>query len=123
MADTAHDARGTRQATTIPWSWYSDPAVLEHERAALFRRGWHYAGHLGQLEQSGDFVACRPGGVPVLVVRDREGGLRAFLNVCRHRGAELVAGCGRRQTIQCPYHAWTYGLDGSLRAAPRSREE
>ena len=63
----------------------------------------------------------RGGDVPVLVTRAREdGALRAFLNVCRHRGTLLVEGEGRRATIQCPYHAWTYGLDGRLRAAPRA---
>jgi choline monooxygenase len=61
--------------------------------------------------------------VPVLVTRADDGVLRAFLNVCRHRGSLLVEGEGRRATIQCPYHAWTYALDGSLRAAPRAREE
>jgi phenylpropionate dioxygenase-like ring-hydroxylating dioxygenase large terminal subunit len=58
--------------------------------------------------------------VPLVVVRDREGELRAFVNVCRHRGAEVVSGAGSCTTLQCGYHAWTYGLDGALRAAPRS---
>ena len=58
-----------------------------------------------------------------LVTRDRDGVLRAFLNVCRHRGAVLADGCGTRSTIQCPYHAWTYDLDGALRNAPRSERE
>ena len=63
------------------------------------------------------------GGMPLVVVLDRDEELRAFLNVCRHRGTVLVNEPQRRGTIQCPYHAWTYGLDGSLRAAPRSKEE
>jgi choline monooxygenase len=62
----------------------------------------------------------RVGDVPLVVVRDREGELRAFVNVCRHRGAEVVSGEGRCTTLQCHYHAWTYGLDGELRAAPRA---
>ena len=57
------------------------------------------------------------------MVRDREGRLRAFVNVCRHRGAEVVSGSGRCTTLQCHYHAWTYGLDGALRAAPRSEAD
>ena len=61
--------------------------------------------------------------MPILVTRDREGALRAFVNVCRHRGAVLMDGCGKRNTLQCHYHAWTYDLDGSLRAAPRSERE
>jgi choline monooxygenase len=61
--------------------------------------------------------------VPLVVVRDREGALAAFVNVCRHRGAEVVSGEGRCTTLQCHYHAWTYGLDGELRAAPRADAE
>ena len=68
-------------------------------------------------------MAADAGHVPVLVVRDGEGTLRGFVNVCRHRGSVLCQGEGRRETIQCPYHAWTYGLDGRLRAAPRSDRE
>jgi phenylpropionate dioxygenase-like ring-hydroxylating dioxygenase large terminal subunit len=63
------------------------------------------------------------GHVPLVVVRDRDGVLRAIVNVCRHRGAEVVAGSGRCTTLQCHYHAWTYGLDGALRAAPRSEAD
>ena len=59
----------------------------------------------------------------MLATRDTKGELRAFINVCRHRGAVLTDGCGRRATLQCHYHAWTYDLDGSLRAAPRSERE
>jgi choline monooxygenase len=65
----------------------------------------------------------RAGHAPVLLTRARDGELRGFLNVCRHRGSVLVDEDGRRETLQCPYHAWTYGLDGSLRAAPRSARE
>ena len=61
--------------------------------------------------------------MPVVVVRGRDGKLRAFVNVCRHRGSEIVSERGRRETLQCPYHAWTYELDGRLRAAPRSERE
>ncbi|MGH3104064.1 MAG: aromatic ring-hydroxylating oxygenase subunit alpha [Gaiellaceae bacterium] len=113
----------TASAKTLPWSWYSDPAVLRLEQERIFRRAWQYAAHSGQVAEPGSYVAARAGDVPVVVVRDREGDLRAFLNVCRHRGSQLVEGEGRRETIQCPYHAWTYGLDGSLRAAPRSQRE
>jgi choline monooxygenase len=63
------------------------------------------------------------GEVPVVLVRDEEGTLRAFLNVCRHRGSLVCEGSGRRATLQCPYHAWTYDLDGRLRSAPRSERE
>ncbi|HEX9417144.1 MAG TPA: aromatic ring-hydroxylating dioxygenase subunit alpha [Gaiellaceae bacterium] len=108
---------------TLAWSVYSDPEVLALERRRIFERSWQYAGHLGQVEQPGDYFACAAGHVPVAVVRDEDEELHAFLNVCRHRGSEVVRGSGNRKTLQCGYHAWTYGLDGSLRSAPRSERE
>jgi phenylpropionate dioxygenase-like ring-hydroxylating dioxygenase large terminal subunit len=108
--------------STLPWSWYSDPEILRLEQEWIFRRAWQYVGHTGQVEQPGDRFAAQVGDVPVLVVR-ADDGVRAFLNVCRHRGSQLVEASGRHATIQCPYHAWTYGLDGSLRSAPRSERE
>ncbi len=108
---------------TLPASWYSDPAVLRLEQEHIFKRSWQYVGVSTDVAEPGQFFACRAGDVPVVVLRSRDQELRAFVNVCRHRGHEIVAGCGRRETLQCPYHAWTYGLDGSLRSAPRSDRE
>ena len=105
---------------TLPYRDYLDPSVLARERELLFRPAWTYAGHLGELDEPGSYFTCRVADVPIVVVRDKEGVLRAFLNVCRHRGAEVVSGAGRCTTLQCHYHAWTYGLDGALRAAPRA---
>src|SRR3954453_8942518 len=115
-------ASGTAQAT-LPWSWYSDPDVLRLERERIFRRGWHYAGPAELVAEAGGYMACRAGAVPIVVVRGRDEELRAFLNVCRHRGSVIVEGTGTRETLQCPYHAWTYDLDGQLRAAPRAARE
>ena len=109
-------------AKSLPWSWYSDPDVLRREQERIFRRAWQYVGHTGRVEQVGDRFAAWAGDIPVLVVRG-EDGVRAFLNVCRHRGSLLVDGEGSGKSVQCPYHAWTYDLDGSLRAAPRSDRE
>ncbi|OFW72569.1 MAG: hypothetical protein A2Y55_08775 [Actinobacteria bacterium RBG_16_68_12] len=111
---------GTR---TLPWSWYTDPAVLQLEQERIFRRFWQYVGHAGDVADTGSFAATRVGDVPVVLVRDDEGTLRAFVNICRHRGSIVCEGSGRRATVQCPYHAWTYGLDGRLLAAPRSERE
>jgi len=108
---------------TLPWGWYSDPAVLELERDRIFRRSWQYVGHTGEVAEPGSFAATWVGDVPVVLVRDREDTLRAFLNVCRHRGSIICDGSGRRETLQCPYHAWTYGLDGRLITAPRAKRE
>jgi choline monooxygenase len=102
---------------TLPYRWYTDPEVLAAERRLLFAPAWHYA---GVLPEPGSYVTARAGDLPVVAVRDAAGELRAFVNVCRHRGAEVVSGSGRCTTLQCHYHAWTYGLDGALRAAPRS---
>jgi phenylpropionate dioxygenase-like ring-hydroxylating dioxygenase large terminal subunit len=108
---------------TLPWSWYADPDVLRLEQERVFRRCWQYAARAEQVAEPGQFVATRAADIPVVVVRGKDGELRAFLNVCRHRGSLVCEGEGRRETLQCPYHAWTYELDGSLRAAPRSDAE
>jgi phenylpropionate dioxygenase-like ring-hydroxylating dioxygenase large terminal subunit len=108
---------------TLPWAWYTDPDILRRESERIFAQAWQYVGHTGQVAESGAFFATAAGQIPVVVTRARDGLLRAFLNVCRHRGHVVAGGAGRRETLQCPYHAWTYGLDGSLRAAPRSDRE
>ena len=108
---------------SLPWSWYTDPAVLQLERERIFRRSWQYVGHYGDVPEPGSFAATWVGDVPVVLVRDRDDTLRAFLNVCRHRGSIVCEGSGKRETLQCPYHAWTYGLDGRVVAAPRSANE
>jgi choline monooxygenase len=109
-------------AQTIPWSWYSDPEILRREQERIFRSSWQYVGHDGMVAEDGDQFAVDAGDVPVLVVRDADT-VRAFLNVCRHRGSQLLEAPASAKTIQCPYHAWTYGLDGRLRAAPRADRE
>ncbi len=107
---------------TLPYAWYSSSDVLRLERERIFARSWQYAGRADEVAEPGSFVAADAGGIPIVAVRGRDGVLRAFLNVCRHRGSILVEGSGRRESIQCPYHAWTYELDGALRAAPRGDE-
>jgi choline monooxygenase len=108
---------------SLPWSWYSDPELERLERERIFRRAWQYVGRAEQVAEPGSYLAADAGGVPVVVTRDADGELRAFVNVCRHRGSLLAdEGEGRRETIQCRYHAWTYGLDGRLRSAPRGDE-
>jgi choline monooxygenase len=108
---------------TLPASWYTDPAVTAVERERIFAHAWQYVGRASQVAEPGDFFAAVAGHVPVVVTRDTEGELRAFVNVCRHRGHLVAEGSGNRRTLQCPYHAWTYGLDGCLRNAPRADRE
>jgi phenylpropionate dioxygenase-like ring-hydroxylating dioxygenase large terminal subunit len=125
MAIDASSALRTKldAGLTLPASWYSDPAVLRLEQERIFKRSWQYVGTTTDVAEPGMYVTCRVGDVPVVVLRDKQGELRGFINVCRHRGHEVASGCGKRETLQCPYHAWTYDLDGSLRTAPRSDRE
>ncbi len=117
-------ARSLEDGRTLPARWYTDPAYFARERERIIQRTWQYVGLLELLARPGDFLSCRVGEVPIVVVRDVAGTLRAFINVCRHRGSELVLeGCGNRKTLQCHYHAWTYNLDGTLRAAPGEKGE
>ena len=111
------------ETRTLPWSWYVNPTVLQLERERIFRRSWQYVARQDELADNGSFLATQVGDVPVVLTRDDEGTLRAFLNVCRHRGSLVCEGSGKRATLQCPYHAWTYGLDGRLVAAPRFARE
>jgi phenylpropionate dioxygenase-like ring-hydroxylating dioxygenase large terminal subunit len=108
---------------TLPWAWYADPEILRREGERIFAHAWQYAGHTGQVASGGSYFASTAGQIPVVVTRARDGALRAFLNVCRHRGHVVASGEGKRNALQCPYHAWTYDLDGRLRAAPRSDRE
>jgi phenylpropionate dioxygenase-like ring-hydroxylating dioxygenase large terminal subunit len=108
---------------TLPWTTYTDPALPVRERERIFASAWQYVGHVAEFGDEAGYLAAHVGDIPVVVTRDGEGVLRAFLNVCRHRGSVLATGAGTRETLQCPYHAWTYGLDGALKAAPRSNRE
>jgi nitrite reductase/ring-hydroxylating ferredoxin subunit len=104
-----------RQGKTIPYSWDVEPGVFDVEMDAIFAKTWQYAGHSSRLAETGDFITCMAGRIPVMVTRDAEGDLRGYVNVCPHRGHPVAIGAGRRTTIQCMYHGWTFGLDGALR--------
>jgi choline monooxygenase len=98
---------------------YTDPALLEPEQELIFERTWQLAGHVGSLPRPGSYLTAQAGTQPVLVVRDDENQLRAFKNVCRHRGSRLLSGSGQcKAAIRCRYHGWTYRLDGSLIGIP-----
>jgi Rieske 2Fe-2S family protein len=100
---------------------YLDPALLEAEQRLIFERTWQLAGHVGSLPQTGSYITARAGSQPVLVVRDEGGVLRAYRNVCRHRGSRLLSGSGQcKAAIRCRYHGWTYKLDGTMIGAPEA---
>lgn len=107
------------RARTPPAVWYVDPAFLELERSAVFRRTWQGIGSLERLAAPGSFVSGDLGGEPFVAVRGADGTLRAFFNVCRHHASEIVEGEGTLDCFVCPYHGWSYDLDGRLRRAPR----
>jgi Rieske 2Fe-2S family protein len=110
------------EAHGLPGSCYTRESVLARERERIFWRRWIAAGRSSEIPAPGDFLAVTLGDESVLMVRGTDGAARAFYNVCRHRGARL---CGEPAgrfpgRVQCPYHAWTYSLDGRLVAAPRT---
>ncbi len=102
---------------------YLDPAVFAAERDAVLARSWQYACHASELADPGDFVAFEVAGEPLFTLRGRDGVARTFYNVCMHRGHELVAGRGSRKLLVCPYHAWSYQLDGRLHRAPHAADD
>jgi carnitine monooxygenase subunit len=99
---------------------YVDPRWHDAELQGVFARSWQWICHTEKLATPGSYVAATVAGMPIAVVRDRSGGLRAFYNVCKHRAHELLSGSGTTRNIVCPYHAWTYDLSGGLKAARRA---
>jgi len=122
-ADLERTREPLERATALPGVAFTDPAVLEWELEHVFLGGWLCVGHVDRLRERGDFVMAEIGRESVFVVADHDGEPHAFLNTCRHRGARIVENAeGRMPRIQCPYHAWSYGFDGSLRSAPHTDE-
>lgn len=112
----------TTSLADAPWrndvAAYTSPERLQREQDVLFRRHPLLMGFASEWANPGDYRTDDFAGVPILIARGREGELRAFLNVCRHRGAKVVDGCGSARVFSCPYHAWTYNLDGRIRGIP-----
>jgi Rieske 2Fe-2S family protein len=112
-------------AMTLEAKWYTSQDVFAHESERIFTRSWICAGRAEQLRATGDFFLADVDGESIIVTRDENANIRAYYNVCRHRGTRLAlspAGCFK-SSIQCPYHAWTYGLNGELRAARNMEKE
>ena len=108
------------QASTIPAAWYTDARVLDLELRAVFRRSWQCVGRVDQLRTPGNYVSCElPGGEPIVAVRGQDDVLRGFFNVCRHHAAAVVSDPqGSARQLRCPYHGWTYSLEGELKGTP-----
>jgi glycine betaine catabolism A len=109
----------TGGATTLPQRYFISPEVFAEEQAAIFSAQWVLVGHQSQIAKAGDYFVQEVAGESLIIARDREGSIRGFYNVCRHRGTRLCEDqSGHAPAIQCPYHAWMYGLDGRLIGAP-----
>jgi choline monooxygenase len=107
------------EAHTIPSLWYVDPRVAELEDEAVFGRNWQTVGCIDQVEESGQFFTADVAGERIVVVRSADRKLRAFYNVCRHHAAAVVTEAeGHAANFRCPYHGWTYGIDGTLKGTP-----
>ena len=107
------------EALTIPAPWYVDPRVSELEGRTVFTRSWQMVGRADQVREPGQYVTWEIAGEPIMVVRGSDGVLRGFFNVCRHHAAAVMTEAeGRANNLRCPYHGWTYSLDGGLKGTP-----
>lgn len=107
------------EAWTIPAPWYVNPRIAELERRSVFARTWQFAGRVDQFDAPGQYVTVDVAGEPVVLVRGRDSVLRGFFNVCRHHAAEVMTEPeGRADVLRCPYHGWTYSLEGQLKGMP-----
>jgi len=106
------------RAATLPSRYYLDPALLEREKDRIFYRTWQLVARGEDLSRVGDFVPGTIADEPIVITHGQDGELRGFYNVCRHRAGQVALARGNRKSLQCRYHGWTYGLDGTLRACP-----
>src|SRR5579864_8793213 len=106
-------------ARSLPQRYFVSPDVFAREQDEIFSNEWLLVGHQSRIAKPGDYFLATIAGESLIVIRDSKFEIRSFYNVCRHRGTRLKEdACGHSFTIQCPYHAWTYGLDGRLIGAP-----
>ena len=120
LTEDALEEAPLARSKTIPSAWYVHPDFHAFDRDAVMARTWQYVGPAERVRNHGDFMSDFIAGNPVVVVRNKEGELRAYYNVCKHRGGPLaMEECGHSKVLQCKYHGWTYLLDGSLRGVPR----
>ena len=117
-SDIGEIARSQKPAHSLQQALYNSEAAFERDLELIFRRHWILAGHASMAPQPGDYFLAEAAAESIIVIRGRDGALRAFANVCRHRGSRICTRSqGHASVLVCPYHAWTYNLDGSLRSA------
>lgn len=113
------DGRTGKSATTmIDARYYTDPAIFELEQDKIFAKTWQYACPVSELPKIGSYKTFEIAGENLFAIRGKDGQIRSFYNVCQHRAHRIVQGVGRTRSLVCPYHAWSYELDGGLRSAP-----
>jgi choline monooxygenase len=119
MMHTADTKQNTDSMITLPADWYHSPEIYEAERKNIFAKEWLLFGPEQAVKSPGDFIANTIAGWSIFVIRSKEGELKAFHNVCRHRAANIVSdGTGKTMVLRCRYHGWVYDTDGNLRKAP-----
>ena len=107
------------RASTIPASWYTDARIFQLEQQSVFSRAWQVAARVDQLNQPGDYVTTEIGGEPIVIVRGSDNQIRGFFNVCSHHAAAvMIEAQGHANQMRCPYHGWTYSLEGDLKGTP-----
>jgi len=121
LAAGTYGETGVAVVDAIPASYYTDPKIFELEGKLIFDKAWQCLGHISMAPKSGDYFTGSIIDQQIIIARGDDDILRAFYNVCQHRGHQLVEGSGHCRRFVCPYHAWTYNLDGSLKAAPQTK--
>ncbi len=107
------------RAETIPSAWYTHPEMADIEKEIVFGMEWQLAGHISEIPCPGDSLCKSIADNPILILRDKQDQIRAFYNVCKHRGGPVTVKKGTTTVLQCQYHGWTYLTDGSLRGVPQ----
>ena len=110
------------EAHHLPGFIYTSPDVARQEKERIFMREWLCVAREEEIAKPGDYITLRITGEPVVVSRTADGKVHAFMNVCLHRGVEVAYGAGNAELFRCPYHSWTYGVDGKLMGAPRMKD-
>ncbi len=119
LIDAYDPAAPLDRASTIPSSWYTDARIFELEQQTVFSQSWQVAARVDQLNRAGDYVTGEIGGEPIVIVRGNDNQLRGFFNVCSHHAAAVINEPeGHTNQLRCPYHGWTYSLEGQLKGTP-----
>ena len=117
-------AQSQQHGWSLEQPFYTDETIFQQDIEKIWLQYWVYVGHISQLPRAGANITLQLGSEPVLIVRDEDGQVRAFLNVCRHRGSLICSeDSGQAKKLVCPYHQWVYDLDGKLRAAKQMPED